>query len=106
MNPTKGNRHALFLCGIPVSPEAPTDQVIAFSREFLRTQIPGTDVIPVLRTTSSANHTYHLKNTQDTYSLLRDTLLKQLSVPNNSQYAKLVSLLCQRVQTLPSQLHL
>jgi hypothetical protein len=113
MNPTRGPRHVVFLCGIPVSPTVPTELVVRYSRALLQNQNPGSDLIPVFRCDPPAapplpDQQQALRLDQPAFSHphLADELCRELGLASESAHARLIRLFCDRPRPAASQLQL
>lgn len=114
INPTKGPRYVVFVCGIPISSSVPTDSIIEYSQALLQRQSPGTDIIPIFRKNISSTSTFassksptvRLDNTELSHDYLADELCKQLSLGSESIYAKWIRFFCDRPIKFTSQINL
>lgn len=111
INPSKGPRHVVFLCGIPVSPTIRTEEVVAQSRFLLQNQQAGTDLIPIFRIDQTsppeppeANAAIRLDQPALSYQRLADELARELGLASESAPARLIRLFCDRPQPAESQL--
>ena len=113
INPTQGPRHVVFLCGIPVSPTVPTEQVVRYSRALLQNQNPGSDLIPVFRCDPPAapplpdqQLALRLDQPATSHSHLAEELCRELGLASESAHSRLIRLFCDRPRPAASQLQL
>lgn len=110
INPTKGPRRSVFLCGVPCSPSVPTEAILNYSRSLLASQQPGSDLIPVFRVDDkeansppSTTLPICLDDPSQVHNYVSKHICHQLGLASESSESRLIRLLCDRVTKSSSQ---